>query len=44
MSDVELTKGEDALYCLDCEEWLPCNCEAIPTNAEIRTYEGEDDV
>lgn len=36
--EVKLTKGEEALYCLDCEAWLPCECDGVPANAEIRVY------
>lgn len=40
--DVVLTPGEDAAYCPDCEEWLPCGCDGIPPGMEIRPYEPEE--
>ena len=40
-SDVDLTPGEEAAYCLDCDEWLPCDCTGMPANMEIRVYPGD---
>jgi len=41
--DVELTEGEEVLYCLNCDVFLPCDCDGIPRNTEIRVYGGEDE-
>ena len=34
-------EGEDAAYCPDCEQWLPCDCDGMPPNMEIRTVQRE---
>lgn len=41
--DFDLTPGEDAAWCPDCEDWLPCDCDGIPVAMEIRPYEPEED-